>query len=64
MSYLRILKRKTGKQYYYIMKSVRKGDRVTTKVLEYLGESPSRERLRRACEYWGVKKPKKTKRRR
>jgi hypothetical protein len=55
---------KNGTAYYYILKSIRRGSRVTTKCLEYIGKAPSRERLRRACEYWGVKKPKKTKGRR
>ena len=41
--------------YYYIAQSVRKGERVKTKILEYLGKSPSRQRLAAAKAYWGVK---------
>ncbi len=63
MAYLR--KQCVGNSiYYYILKSVRKGDKVTSKMVEYLGRDPDPKRLRRAMEYWGVKKPKKTKRRR
>ncbi len=51
------LKRVTvGKRtYYYIVKSVRRGDSVTKKVLEYLGRDPDLKRLKRAMEYWGVR---------
>jgi hypothetical protein len=63
MAYLR--KQRVGNStYYYILKSVRKGGKVTSKMLEYLGRDPDRKRLKRAMEYWGVKKPKKTKGRR
>ena len=54
MAYLRIL-RKDGRRYFYIMKSVRKDDRVLTKTLEYLGREPDPRRLKRALQYWGVK---------
>ncbi len=64
MAFIRILKRASGAKYYYILKSIRKGGDVTTKVLEYLGRDPDPKRLKRAMEYWGVKKPKKTKGRR
>jgi len=51
------LKRVTiGKRIYlYIIKSVRRGDRVEKKVLEYLGAEPGADRLRKALTYWGVK---------
>jgi hypothetical protein len=42
--------------YYYIVKSVRRGDEVVKKVLEYLGAEPTPERLKKALDYWGVKK--------
>ena len=51
MAYLRI---KDGR-YYYILKSVRQGSKVTSKVLEYLGANPDEKRLKRALRYWGVK---------
>ena len=60
------LKRVTvGKvSYLYIVQSVRRGDSVTKKVLEYLGRDPDPKRLKRACTYWGVKgKPGKERRR-
>ena len=41
--------------YLYIVKSVRSGDKVSKKVLEYLGGDVDRRRLRRALDYWGVK---------
>ena len=64
MAYLRVKKAGKGRHsYVYIMESRRSGDKVSTKILEYLGKSPSKERLRRACEYWGVK-PKGAKRKR
>lgn len=44
-----------GKMYLYIVKSVRSGDKVSKKVLEYLGGDVDRRRLRRALDYWGVK---------
>jgi hypothetical protein len=55
MAYLRISDR--GKhRYYYIVRAVRLSDnRIRQKVLEYLGRDPDPARLRRACEYWGVK---------
>ena len=53
-----------GRTYIYIMKSVRKGKKVSGKVLEYLGRDPDPKRLKRAMEYRGVKKPNKTKGRR
>ncbi|MEE9292204.1 MAG: hypothetical protein V3U83_04665 [Acidobacteriota bacterium] len=63
MAYLRFKKAGKGTNTYaYIMESRRRGDKVHTKILEYLGKSPSKERLRRACEYWDVK-PKGAKRR-
>ena len=53
-----------GQHYYYVVKSVRQGDKVISKVLEYLGpvSKVSRDRLKKAMEYWGVKAlPKKRK---
>jgi len=61
VAYLRVTTRESGRRYYYICRSVRKGDRVTTRVLEYLGAAPSRERLKRALEYWGVGKRRRAK---
>lgn len=55
MAYQRIIKRESGARYYYIMRSVRKGRKVESRIAEYLGESPDPERLRRACEYWKFK---------
>lgn len=55
MAYLRVIKRKSGSRYYYIMRSIRKGRKVESRIAEYLGESPDPERLRKACDYWGVK---------
>ncbi len=54
MAYLRIL-RKVGRRYYYILRSERRGGKVTSRVLEYLGRDPDPKRLKRALEYWGVK---------
>ncbi len=42
-------------RYYYIMRSERKGGKVSSRVLEYLGAGPDPKRLKRALEYWGVK---------
>jgi len=54
MAFVRTVRR--GKRtYYYVVKSVRRGDTVRQKVLQYLGE-PDAATLKRACEYWGVKK--------
>ena len=41
--------------YYYIVQNRRRGGRVVQRVCEYLGRDPEPKRLRRACEYWGVK---------
>ncbi len=54
MSFLRI-KRVGEARYYYIVKSVRKGDEVIPRILEYLGRDPEPARLKRALTYWGVK---------
>ncbi len=51
MAYLRILKGR----YYYILKSVRSGATVTSRVLEYLGTNPEPRELKRALTYWRVK---------
>ena len=40
--------------YLYIVQSVRSGDTVSKKVLEYLGRDPDPVRLRRALRYWKV----------
>ena len=54
MAYLRTVRR--GKRiYYYVVKSIRRSDTVRQKVLQYLGEADAAT-LKRACEYWGVKK--------
>ena len=54
MAYLRKLS-VDGRTYFYIMKSVRKGKKVSGKVLEYLGRDPDPKRLKRALKYWGVR---------
>jgi hypothetical protein len=53
MAYLKRV-RIRERTYFYIVKSVRRGDDVTKKVLEYLGSNPSQTRLNRALRYWGV----------
>jgi len=55
MAYLRVLEKKSGLKYFYIMRSIRKGDKVIPKVCEYLGRDPDPKRLKRALAYWGVK---------
>jgi len=40
--------------YLYIVQSVRRGDKVTQKVLEYLGRDPDPKRLAAALRYWKV----------
>ena len=40
--------------YFYIVQSVRRGDSVSKKVLEYLGRDPDKKRLREALKYWKV----------
>ena len=40
--------------YFYIVQSVRRGDKVTQKILEYLGRDPSKARLAAALKYWKV----------
>lgn len=42
--------------YYYIVQSVRRGGKVSQKILEYLGRDPDPKRLKRALDYWEVKK--------
>ena len=56
MAYLRIIKRPSGIRYIYVMKSIREGDRVFGKVLEYLGRADkvTPKRLAAAKRYWGV----------
>ena len=63
MAHLKIKRIGYG-NYYYIIHSIRRGGKVKKKILEYLGRDPDPKRLKRAMEYWGVKKVKKTKRRR
>ena len=55
MAFLRIQNKASGR-YYLIVASVRRGEKVRQKVLEYLGRDPDPERLGRALEYWGVKR--------
>jgi hypothetical protein len=58
MAYLKIKHIGDG-SYYYIVQSVRRGGKVSQRVLEYLGRNPDPKRLARAMKYWGVKvKPK------
>ena len=62
MAYLRIKQRGT-RRYVYIMESRRRGDKVNSKILQFLGredEIDPRE-LQRALTYWRVR-PKSTKR--
>jgi hypothetical protein len=40
------------RSYCYIVRSVRRGDTVTKKVLEYLGAEPTQERIEEAIRYW------------
>ena len=54
MAFLRTVK-KGKRTYYYVVKSVRRGDTVRQKVLEYLGRDPDPKRLKRALRYWGVR---------
>ena len=42
------------KTYCYVVQSVRRGDKVTQKVLEYLGRDPGPKRLKAAMKYWKV----------
>jgi len=53
MAYLRILER-DGRRYFYILRSVRQGKKVTPKLLEYLGRDPDPARLKAAMRYWKV----------
>lgn len=56
MAYLRRHRAPNGTTYLYIMRSVRKGEKVTPKVCEYLGREDQIDpkRLKRALTYWGV----------
>ena len=54
MAYLRVIERPSGAKYFYIMKSVRKRDKVYPKACEYLGRDPEPARLRAALKYWKV----------
>jgi len=60
MAHLKRLTIRNG-TYYYIVQSVRRKGKVTTKTLEYLGRDPDPKRLKRALRYWGVR-PKTAKR--
>jgi len=62
MAYLRTIRR-GNRVYYYVVKSVRRGDTVRQKVLQYLGEADAETR-KRACEYWGVKAKRRGRRKR
>jgi hypothetical protein len=54
MAYLK--RQRIGNHVYcYILQSVRRGDKVGKRVLEYLGRDPDPKRLKRALAYWGVK---------
>jgi len=62
MAYLK--RQRIGQRtYFYVMQSVRSGDKVTKKVLEYLGRDPDPKRLRAALRYWKVKTSPRTARR-
>ena len=58
MAYLRKL-RQSHRIYFYIMRSERRGNKVTPKVLEYLGRDPDPKRLAAALRYWKVGKGRK-----
>jgi hypothetical protein len=53
MAYLKRVRVGNG-TYLYVVQSVRRGDSVSKKVLEYLGRDPDPKRLKKALEYWGV----------
>ena len=55
MAFLR-KQRKGNAVYLYIVQNRRRGGKVVQRVCEYLGRDPDSKRLKRACEYWGVKK--------
>lgn len=55
MAHLKVKQLGRGR-YYYIVQSVRRGGKVTQKILEYLGRDPDPKRLKKAMTYWGVKK--------
>ncbi len=54
MAYLRVIRGPSGAEYFYIMKSVRRGAKVSGKMLEYLGRDPDPKRLQAALKYWKV----------
>lgn len=51
MAYLKRV-RVGERSYFYIVRSVRRGDEVTKRVLEYLGAEPTPERVEQAIQYW------------
>jgi hypothetical protein len=55
MAFLRI-KRRGERQYFYIVESRRRGATVRQKTLEFLGDKPDSNRLKRALEYWQMVK--------
>jgi hypothetical protein len=55
MAFLRIKKR-GERRYHYIVESRRIGAAVRQKTLEFLGDRPDPKRLKRAMDYWGVKR--------
>lgn len=55
MAFLRV-RRIKGCSYHYIVQSVRRGGKVTQKILEYLGRDPDPVRLKQALAYWRVEK--------
>ncbi len=57
VAYLRRQRALNGTEYLYIATSVRRGDRVLHKILEYLGRADkvTSRRLAAAKRYWGVK---------
>ncbi len=55
MAYLRKRRIRQG-TYFYIVESRRRAGKVEQKTLEYLGRDPDSVRLRKALDYWGVKK--------
>jgi hypothetical protein len=54
MAFLR--KRRIGSgTYFYVIENRRRGGKVASRILEYLGRDPDPKRLKRALAYWGVK---------
>jgi len=57
MAFLR-KRRIGGGTYLYIIETRRSSGKVRHKILEYLGRNPPSEKVAKALEYWGIRKPK------